>query len=105
MHGIWQRALVVSEPCGPATPFQSDRDYVTSELEDFCEAIDFYLSEPDGVGFAEAISRQGFNTLTTSCLLSPHLRQLILSLYVPIPVSQSRFWEPLLGRSGRSEHL
>src|SRR5262249_19058628 len=34
MQGIWQKALVISEPCSPAPPFRPGIDYIEAPLED-----------------------------------------------------------------------
>jgi hypothetical protein len=81
IEGIWQRALVVSEPCGLAPPFRPGFDYVETALEKIPAAIDYYLSTPEGRREAQLIVEHGFRTLTGSCRLADSLRDLILALH------------------------
>ena len=83
MHGIWQRALVISEPCSPAPPFQPGVDFVEASLEEIPQKIGYYISSPEGQREAQAIAAQGFQTLTEKCRLADFLSPLILQLYVP----------------------
>ena len=91
MHGIWQKALVISEPCTLAPPFRPGIDFVQAPLKEIPERIEYYLASPRGREEAQAIALQGFQTLTGSCRLADFLRPLILQLYVPR--SQDRFWQ------------
>jgi len=97
-HGIWQKALVISEPCSPAPPFQPGIDFVEAPLEEIPAKIQYYLSSTQGQKEAQAIATQGFQTLTEKCRLADSLRSLILHLY--IPAQQTKFWElPVSGQS------
>jgi len=97
-HGIWQKALVISEPCSPGPPFQPGIDFVEAPLEEIPAKIQYYLSSAQGQEEAQAIATQGFQTLTEKCRLADSLRSLILHLY--IPAQQTKFWELLV--SGQS---
>lgn len=81
MQGIWQRALVVSEPCDTAPPFKPGLDFVEAPLDELPSAIGHLLSNPDGRADADRIVEQGFLTLTQDCRLAGSLRQLILDLH------------------------
>jgi hypothetical protein len=81
MLGIWQQALVVSEPCGTAPPFQAGVDFVEASLEQMPETIDYFLSSAEGLREGCEIVRRGFRTLTERCRLADSLRRLILELY------------------------
>ena len=91
MHGIWQKALVLSEPCSQAPPLRAGIDFVEAELDAIPEKIDYYLSTAQGQMEAQRIATQGFQTLTTKCKLTEVLWPLILKLYVP--ESPNRFWQ------------
>jgi hypothetical protein len=85
MHGIWQRALVISEPCGIAPPFRPGIDFVEAALDEIPKTIEYYLSTSEGEREAQTIADQGFKTLTEKCSLADSLRQLCLELGVRIP--------------------
>jgi hypothetical protein len=90
MLGIWQRALVISEPSGAAPPFQAGLDFVETPLDGMAETIDYYLSSSEGSIEAHEITQRGFRTLTESCRLSDCLRRLILDLHC-VPEFPRRF--------------
>ncbi|HEV3057702.1 MAG TPA: hypothetical protein VGY48_05615, partial [Vicinamibacterales bacterium] len=90
MLGIWQRALVVSEPSGMAPPFRAGVDFVETPLDEMAQAIDDYLSSAEGPRKAREIIERGFSTLTESCRLKDALRQLILDL-LNVPEFPERF--------------
>lgn len=81
LEGIWQRTLVVSEPCGVAPPFTPGLDFVEAPLDQMPPAIDYYLSTAEGREEAERIVEHGFRTLTEHCRLADALRRLILRLH------------------------
>ena len=81
IEGIWQRALVISEPCGVAPPFTPGLDFIEAPLEEIPAAIDYHLSTAEGRHEAERIVEHAFRTLTESCRLAHALRKLILALH------------------------
>jgi len=90
MLGIWQRALVVSEPSGEAPPFRAGVDFVEAELDRIPDTLAYYLSCVEGQKKGQEIAERGFETLRRDCGLADSLRSLILGLYrVP------RFPEPM----------
>lgn len=93
--GIWQRALVITEPCGIAPPFQAGADFIEAPLEDIPKSIAYYLSSETGRREAENVARHGFQTLTEKCRLAECLRELILHLH-DVP----RFPEAFSAESG-----
>jgi hypothetical protein len=90
MLGIWQRALVVSEPSGMAPPFRPGVDFVETPLDEMAQTIEYYLSSAEGPRKAHEIIERGFSTLTQSCRLNEALRQLILDL-LNVPEFPERF--------------
>jgi hypothetical protein len=86
MHGIWQKALVISDPCSPAPPFRPGIDYVESPLHDIPRQVEYYLSDPLGKREAQEIADQGYRTLARDCELRHVLRALL-----------SEFWPTELG--------
>ncbi len=77
MLGIWQRILVVSEPCTPAPPFRPGIDFIEAELADIPKKLDYYLSSPKGRREAQAIASEGYRTLTHNCQFADILRPLV----------------------------
>jgi hypothetical protein len=88
--GIWQRALVISEPCGAAPPIQAGVDFVEASLEQMPETIDHYLCSAEGLREGQEIAQRGFRTFTERCRLADSLRRLILELYA-VPEFPRRF--------------
>jgi hypothetical protein len=90
MLGIWQRALVVTEPSGMAPPFRAGVDFVETPLDEMAHTIEYYLSSAEGSRKARETIERGFSTLTESCRLTDTLRQLILDL-LNVPEFPERF--------------
>lgn len=102
MQGIWQGALVITEPCGNAPPFQSGRDFVEASLEELTEKIRYYLSSPAGRQEAQAIVARGRKTLMENCRMADFLRERICQLY--ISRSQASFWPNDVWEEQRQHH-
>ncbi len=80
MQGIWQRLLVLSEPCEPAPPFVANEDYIEAAQGEFAERIDYYLSTPQGNLEAQAIIEHGYRTLVDKCRIDRVLQELVEKL-------------------------
>ena len=76
-QGLWQGALVVSEPCTPAWPFRPNIDYISVGLDDMGEAVEYLLRSADGMLLAENVRVHGYNTLTHGNLMGTRLRELV----------------------------
>jgi hypothetical protein len=87
MHGIWHKALVLSEECSSAPPLRAGIDFAQAPLSELPKRIAYYLSDPVGRKKAQVIASQGFQTLTTKCQLKEMLRPLILGLYSEAPAA------------------
>ena len=70
MHGIWNRALVVTEPCGDGPPFQPGVHFVEARLSQIPDVVEYYLTDPKGQAEAQAITLRGFQTLSEQCKLT-----------------------------------
>jgi hypothetical protein len=81
IEGIWQRALVITEPCGVAPPFTPGLDFVEAPLDEIPALVDYHLSTGEGRRTSERIVEHGFRTLTERCRLRDSLRRLILALH------------------------
>ena len=75
MHGLWQKALVVSELVYDAPPFEAGRDFVAASLENIPHQIAFYLSSTEGRHQAQTVADFGHKTLTEKCRLGDNLRK------------------------------
>ena len=80
LQGIWQGALVLSEPCSAAWPFRPGIDYVAVDLSDLADTLEYVTLSEEGRAFAERIRRQAYATLTERCRMGDRLREL-LQLY------------------------
>jgi hypothetical protein len=78
MHGIWNRALVISEPCGDGPPFKAGVHFVEAPLNQIPDVVEYYLTNPKGQAEAEAIIVKGYQTLSERCKLTDYLRPLLL---------------------------
>jgi hypothetical protein len=93
LHGLWQKALVVSEAAEVAPPFEAGRDFVATCLNDIPERIKFYLSSAEGRQQAQTIADCGYRTLSEKCRLSEYLRPLLADLRLEaatVDVSRTR---------------
>jgi hypothetical protein len=89
MHGIWQKALVISDPCSPAPPFRPGIDYVEAPLKEIPSLVRYYLSDPVGRREAQEIADQGYRTLSRDCQLVEVLRPLVSELWMDEAVSHT----------------
>jgi len=81
--GIAQRALVITEPCSIALPFQANIDYVEAPLDQLPDRIEYYLGSAAGKQEAQQLVERGFETLTKGCQLSNLLKPLVERLITP----------------------
>jgi hypothetical protein len=80
MHGIWQKALVVTEPCTAAPPFEANVDYVEVELDSIPEKLEYFLSSEKGREEGRLFTERAFETLTKECRLTQCLSPLLAGL-------------------------
>jgi hypothetical protein len=80
MQGIWQKLLVISEPCEPAPPFTANKDYVEAAQNEIAERIYYYLSTPEGIMEAQKIIEHGYHTLIETCRIDHLLKELVEKL-------------------------
>jgi len=80
LQGIWQGALVLSEPCSNAWPFRQNIDYIAVELNSMADTLEYLLLSTEGRAFAEKIRCNAYTTLTTRCIIGQRLEEL-LQLY------------------------
>jgi Glycosyl transferase family 2 len=78
MHGIWNRALVVTEPCGDGPPFQPGVHFVEAPLSQIPDVITYYLTDPKGQAEAQEIALRGFQTLSEQCRLTDCLAPILM---------------------------
>jgi hypothetical protein len=99
LQGMWQRTLVISEPCSPAPPFRPNIEYVEASLAEIPAKIDYYLSDPRGRAEAQAVANEGFRTLSRDCPMREVLAPLVSPLAVPSPAGLNA---DLFAPSGRA---
>jgi hypothetical protein len=86
MHGIWNRALVVTEPCGQGPPFQPGVHFIEAPLSQIGDVVEYYLTDPKGQAEAQAMTLRGFQTLSEQCKLTDCLAPILLrSCRVQLP--------------------
>ena len=61
--GMWQGAVVISEPCSASWPLQPGRDYITAGLADMPAVIEYLLRSSAGMEKAEEVRRNALKTL------------------------------------------
>ena len=81
LQGFWQGALVLSEPCTSAWPFRPNIEYVSVDLDNLADALEYLLLSDEGKAFAERVRRQAYITLTERCRMGDRLKEL-LSLHL-----------------------
>ena len=77
LHGIWQRALVISEPCGIAPPFRPGIDFVEARLDQIPRVVRHFLGTEAGLQQAQQIVDAGYQTLAGECRMADVLRTLL----------------------------
>jgi Methyltransferase domain len=96
MHGIWNKALVITEPCGVGPPFEPGVHFVEAPLSEIPDVVAHYLTDREGRAKAQEIALAGFRTLTERCRLRDFLRPLLLQLgWVQRPHSPQNSHESL----------
>jgi len=98
MHGIWNKALVITEPCGGGPPFEPGVHFVEAPLNEIPDIVVYYLTDREGRAKAQEIALEGFRTLTERCRLTDFLRPLLLRLgcvQLPHPPQNSHESLPL----------
>ena len=81
MHGIWHRALVLTEPCGDAPPFRAGHDFVQVPLDGIPGELDRLLATSEGRADAMRTIERATLTLTERCRLTETLRSAVLLLF------------------------
>jgi hypothetical protein len=64
-HGLWQKTLVITEPCHPIPKLSSGEHYIESSLDEMESKINWFLNTKEGIEEAEKIRQSGYNALTT----------------------------------------
>lgn len=77
LQGMWQGALVLSEPCTAALPFRPGIDYVSVDLDRLAETLEYLTRSDAGKALAERVRRQAYATLTEHCRVGDRLRELL----------------------------
>lgn len=77
LQGIWQGALVLSEPCTPAWPFRPNIDYVSVDLDTIADALEYLLLSDEGKKFAERVRHHAYTTLVEQCRMGTRLDELL----------------------------
>src|SRR5262249_43012371 len=80
MQGVWQKVLVISEPCSPAPPFRPGIDWIEAPLAEIPDKIEYHLSDPRGQKEAQEIATQGYRTLSRDC----QMRNVLWPLVSPL---------------------
>lgn len=75
LQGIWNRALVVSEPCAFNPCFEPGRHYVEARPDDMDAALSFFLCDVEGRRRAAAIVDDAFATFVERCGVADALRR------------------------------
>ena len=78
--GIWQKTLVITESCGKTFPFVSGKDFITANIDDIPNKIEYYLNTKKGKKEAEEIVKHAYKTLVENCNMKDVLDRLINSL-------------------------
>jgi hypothetical protein len=77
LHGMWQGALVVTEPCLEAPPFRPGLDFIEMPLHRLTDAVNQLLLTEDGKTRAQSVVSHAARTLRQDCRLPDRLRDLM----------------------------
>jgi hypothetical protein len=75
-HGIWQRTLVVTEPCTPVPGFRAGEHFIQSSLEDMPDMLRFLLTTEEGATLAESVRQRAYDALVRDVRLDTTLAAL-----------------------------
>ena len=76
LQGIWQRALVVSEPVAHQPPFTAGEHFLSASPEELADLLDWVLCTPEGRAVVERVRHQAYDHLTRNVRLDQTLRAL-----------------------------
>ena len=79
LQGIWQRALVVSEPVAMQSRFAAGEHFLEAPLDELAGLIDWVLGSEQGMQTAERVRNQAYRQLTRFVRLDKTL----LTLFTP----------------------
>ena len=80
LHGLAQRALVVSEPVGPSALLKPGRDFIAAPLNEIPATLERLLFSPEGRRKAQRIADQGHETFSRNCRMSDFLKPAVAGL-------------------------
>ncbi len=80
LHGLWQRAAVITETCSETSPFESGKHLIEIPLDQIPEALDYYILSSAGRHEAALIAQAGNEALKSDCRLADHLERLLGAL-------------------------
>lgn len=73
LQGIWQRALVVTEPTTAQTSFVAGEHFLAAPCDELADLIDWILGTRQGMQVAERVRDQGYRRLTQEVRLDKAL--------------------------------
>jgi hypothetical protein len=86
LHGMWQRALIVSEESYQMPGFIPGVHYYEGKLEDIPKAVEWFLQDPEGIEAAEKMRNAAFEALSSNFDLSDILSDVVESLLMGMKI-------------------
>jgi hypothetical protein len=85
LQGIWQRALVITEPVAAQTEFSGGEHFLAVPEDELPDVIDWVLGTVEGMAVAERIRHQAHEQLTRNVRLDTFLDALLRTPSEPRP--------------------
>jgi hypothetical protein len=82
LHGIWQRALVVTETAFQTPGLIPGKHYYEGTLDQIPQAIEWFLNDPEGIKAAEDMRNAAFEVLKTQFDFSQIIREMVEHLAI-----------------------
>ncbi len=83
-HGIWQRALVVTEPCTPVAGLRAGEHYLECPRSELPDLVTWLLRTTSGAARAETVRRQAYAALINDFDLRNCLRSVLPRLVAAV---------------------
>jgi hypothetical protein len=85
LQGLWQRALVITEPAAAQTFFAAGEHYLAAPCDELVDLIDWILGTTQGMRVAERVRNEGYRRLTQEVRLDKILFELLSPRASPAP--------------------
>ena len=87
LQGLWQRALVITEPVAAQTFFAAGEHYLAAPCDELVDLIDWILGTAQGMRVAERVRNEAYRRLTQEVRLDKILFEMMSPRASPAPLN------------------